>query len=163
MRLADIVLYSVYGSRGSRSKFFFFLFQKLFIIAAICYNRSIPCVISFMKMYMTLSSVFYEILWKIISKLLPQELQISIAFIANTRPNTEEMVSNLFLYMYWFTFLCVILFKNYFTLGSQPYVMYMCIHVKVHIKVPSINESKICEILFVKIPLGNPLSDISFL
>ncbi len=37
--------------------------QKLLIVAAICYNRSILCVISFKKMYtfMALSSVLYEI------------------------------------------------------------------------------------------------------
>ncbi len=42
----------------------FLLFsQKLLIIDAICYNRSIPCVISFKKLYtfIALSSVLYEI------------------------------------------------------------------------------------------------------
>ncbi len=42
---------------------FLLLSQKILIIAAISYNRSIPCVISFKKMYtlIALSSVLYEI------------------------------------------------------------------------------------------------------
>ncbi len=64
-------------SRGSQSKYFFVISQKLLIIAAICYNRSIPCVISFKKMYafMGLTS-FTRYDKKIISKLLPQESQM---------------------------------------------------------------------------------------
>ena len=45
---------------------FLWFSQKVLIIAAICYNTSIPCVISFKKTY------FYGLV-QIISKLLPRE------------------------------------------------------------------------------------------
>ena len=76
------ILYSVSVSRGRRSKSFSVNFSKL----AICYNRSIPCVMFFKKMY-TFIALSLVLLWgmikKIISKLLPWESQMEYTQRAN--------------------------------------------------------------------------------